>query len=215
MKLWDFHTHQIGKPFSIFNEGIEFLPSRGFRSLGIHPWFLNENWSDHLPQISSCAKKDLEVLAIGECGFDRIKGPSIEIQKEAFQAQARLAKKLEIPLILHCVKGHDILLEFLKNEKSPPDIIWHGWNLKPELAQNLVQFSVSFSFGKHLLQEGSNSVKWLKMVPLEKVFLETDDSGLEISQIYEAASLILGMTIESLAQLVKENWNRISSRKIE
>jgi TatD DNase family protein len=153
-------------------------------------------------------------LAIGEAGFDRLKGPEILLQKEAFYVQARAAAELGIPLILHCVKSHDLLLEYLKSAKNPPCIIWHGWNQKPELATQLLPFPVFFSFGKQLLYAGSNSAKWLAACPLDRVFFETDDSDLEIGSIYQAASLILQLPEAILAEQVIANWNVISKRKI-
>lgn len=109
-------------------------------------------------------------MAIGESGFDRLKVPEISLQKDAFYAQARAAAELGIPLILHCVKSHDLLLEYLKSEKNPPWIIWHGWNQKPELAQQLLSFPVFFSFGKHIRLPDSNAAKWLAACPLDRIF---------------------------------------------
>ncbi|TDQ12939.1 TatD DNase family protein [Algoriphagus boseongensis] len=215
MKFWDFHTHQGQSSESIFNWDLSGEIPEGSFSVGLHPWFLDQNWEESIKLVEKLAKQNQGVLAIGECGFDRIKGPKIGIQKKAFQAQASLASQLEIPLILHCVKGHDLLVEYLKNEKNPPPIIWHGWNLKPELANQLLLFPVYFSFGKHLLIENSNASQWLKDCPQNKIFLETDDSNLPIAQIYQAASLILGLSEQDLSDLVQKNWNSISSRKIK
>ena len=117
-------------------------------------------------------------------------------------------------MILHCVKSHDLLLEYLKSAKNPPNIIWHGWNQKPELATQLVLFPVSYSFGKQLLHPESNAAKWLAACPLDRVFFETDDSGAEIDSIYQAASLLLQLPVASLAAQVITNWNAISKRKI-
>lgn len=215
MNLWDIHTHRQGREQSIFNF-LDFseIPDQCF-SLGLHPWFLEENWEIKLAQIKDIATGNTKLFAIGECGFDRMRGPAIPIQKEAFRAQASLANELGIPLILHCVKGHDLILEFLKTEKNPPCIIWHGWNLKPELARSLLDFPVFFSFGRRLQIENSNAAGWLNQCPIDRVFFETDDSDLEIHSVYQAASLILRLPIEELGQLVLANWNRISKRKIE
>jgi TatD DNase family protein len=125
-----------------------------------------------------------------------------------------LAAQLEIPLILHCVKGHDLLMEYLKSTKNPPAILWHGWNQKPELARQLLPFPVFFSFGKQLHQPSSNAVQWLTQCPLDRVFFETDDSGVEIDSIYQAASLLLQLPVAKLADQVIANWNAISKRKI-
>jgi TatD DNase family protein len=215
MEFWDFHTHKPKRNRSIFNHmGLNSFSASKPCSLGIHPWNLDLHWEERLIHIQETSKISLNVLAIGETGFDRLKGPDISLQKGAFYAQARWAKSLGIPIILHCVKSHDLLLEFLKNEKNPPAIIWHGWNLKPELARPLLSFPVYFSFGKHLLQETGNAAKWLEDCPLERVFLETDDSHQEIETIYQAASLILQVPLEMLTKQVVSNWNEISQRKI-
>ena len=214
MQLWDFHTHQSGRDCAVLNQAESYLPILSPCSLGIHPWHLDVHWEDKLRLIQATSKSSDQVLAIGEAGFDRIKGPDISLQIAAFYAQARWASTLGIPLILHCVKGHDLLLEYLKSEKNPPAIIWHGWNQKPEMAKQLLSFPVYFSFGKHLLQEESNAVNWLKECPLDRVFFETDDSDLEIGSIYGAASLILRLPVEKLAERAVFNWNTISKRKI-
>jgi len=214
MHLLDIHTHQSGKPFAVFNDTEIRLEGHTSCSLGIHPWYVTVHWEEKMRQIQELSLSRLEVVGIGEAGFDRLKGPEISLQKGAFYAQARWAKALDIPLILHCVKAHDLILEYFKSEKNPPPIIWHGWNLKPDLARQLLSYPVYFSFGKHLLQEGSNAQKWLLECPKERLFFETDDSGLEIGSIYRAASLILRLPLEHLADQVESNWNHLSKRKI-
>jgi TatD DNase family protein len=214
MHFWDFHTHSEQQPHSIFQTRGAKIETGIPISVGIHPWDVDSNWEIAFEKIKQEAAQNPQVLAIGEAGFDRLKGPDISLQKEAFSAQASLAARLEIPLILHCVKAHDLLLEYLKSAKNPPNIIWHGWNQKPELARQLLPFPVFFSFGKHILYSGSNAEKWLKSCPLEHVFFETDDSGAEIGSIYQGASLLLQLPVARLAAQVIANWNAISKRKI-
>jgi TatD DNase family protein len=214
MHCWDFHTHRQGQLHSIFQAGKSILAEGISVSMGIHPWDLASNWESHFEKIKREAAQNPYVLAIGETGFDRLKGPEIPLQKDAFYAQASAAAELGIPLILHCVKSHDLLLEYLKSAKNPLNIIWHGWNQKPELATQLLPFPVFFSFGKHILHPGSNAAKWLVACPLDRVFFETDDSGLEIGSIYQRASLLLQLPVATLAAQVIANWNAISKRKI-
>ncbi len=214
MHCWDFHTHREGQPCSILQAGKSTLVEGFPVSLGIHPWELDYNYETDFEKIKREATQNPCVLAIGETGFDRLKGPEIPLQKDAFYAQASAAAELGIPLILHCVKSHDLLLEYLKSAKNPPNIIWHGWNQKPELATQLLPFPVFFSFGKHILHPGSNASKWLATCPLDRVFFETDDSGAEIDSIYQRASLLLQLPVATLAAQVIANWNAISKRKI-
>lgn len=214
MHFWDFHTHQSGLTHAIYQAESPASDSEDNCSVGIHPWRVSLGWEEEITQIQEYVQGNEQVLAIGEAGFDRLKGPDIPQQKEAFSAQASLAARLEIPLILHCVKAHDLLLEYLKSAKNPPNIIWHGWNQKPELARQLLPFPVFFSFGKHILHSDSNAEKWLKSCPLERVFFETDASGAEIGSIYQGASLLLQLPVARLAEQVLVNWNTISKRKI-
>jgi len=212
---WDFHTHRPDGPRSIVNRAWENPQESGYFSLGLHPWFLDKNWEQAFDLVRFQARQNERVLAIGECGFDRLKGPDSSIQKAAFWAQAKLAKELEIPLMLHCVKGYDLLLEFLKSSADPPSIVWHGWNLRSELAVSLLPFPVYFSFGRHLATLDSNAAQSLRQCPSDRIFFETDDSEVEIHAVYRAASLILGRSTEDLAKQVISNWNKISNRKIK
>lgn len=214
MHCWDFHTHREGQSYAIFQAGRKATETESFLSLGIHPWEVAPNWEGDFEKIKQEVAQNPQVLAIGEAGFDRLKGPEISCQKTAFYAQASLAAQLEIPLILHCVKSHDLLMEYLKSTKNPPAILWHGWNQNPELARQLLPFPVFFSFGKQLLQPVSNAAQWLSACPSDRVFFETDDSELEIGAIYQAASLILQLPEAVLAERVIVNWNAISKRKI-
>jgi TatD DNase family protein len=214
MHCWDFHTHHERQVHSIFQAGGVKIEVGIPVSVGIHPWEVAPNWEVTFEKIKLDAAQNRQVLAIGEAGFDRLKGPEILLQKAAFYAQASLAAQLEIPLILHCVKAHDLLMEYLKSTKNPPAILWHGWNQTPELARQLLPFPVFFSFGKQLLQPSSNAVQWLSACPLDRVFFETDNSELEIAAIYQAASLILQLPEVVLAERVIANWNAISKRKI-
>lgn len=214
MHCWDIHTHQAGRNHSIYQAESLANAFKGACSLGIHPWRVDLGWEGEVTQIQEYAQGNEQVLAIGEVGFDRLKGPDILLQKDAFFAQANLAARLAIPLILHCVKSHDLLLAYLKSATNPPNIIWHGWNQKPELAQQLLPYPIFFSFGKHLLHPGSNAAKCLEVCPIDRVFLETDESELKIESIYRAASLILQLPEVKLAEQVIANWNAISKRKI-
>ncbi|MBN3581437.1 TatD family hydrolase [Algoriphagus aestuarii] len=214
MKLLDIHTHSTANNFAIFNlETSSPQRSPDYFSTGFHPWNLNENWQENFDKLEALAQNE-RCMAIGEAGFDRIWGPDISVQKAAFKAQAKLAIALGIPLILHLVKSHDLLLEYFKSEKETPSIICHGFNLKPHLATQLLPFPVYFSFGKALKQKESHAIAWLKDCPSERFFFETDDSKEPIDSIFNTASVILGRPEEVLSEQVLSNWNKISKRKI-
>lgn len=60
-------------------------------SVGLHPWYLNEvSMVEQLGLVERLAG-DNRIRLIGECGFDRLRGPGLPIQQRAFERQAELA----------------------------------------------------------------------------------------------------------------------------
>ena len=97
MHCWDFHTHRQGQLNSIFQAGKSILVEGISVSMGIHPWELDSNWERHFEKIKREIAQNPYVLAIGEAGVDRLKGPEIPLQKDAFYAQASAAAELGFP----------------------------------------------------------------------------------------------------------------------
>lgn len=213
MIIPDIHTHHQERFGSVFNKlPNDPIPRQNF-SWGLHPWYLQEGWQQDLDEIAEHSTLK-NLVAIGECGFDLLKGPDVQTQIAAFTAQAKLAKSLGLPVILHCVKGLHLLQAFLKNNPESPAIIWHGYNQKPEVGRSLMSYPVYFSFGAALMKKGSNAQKFLQECPLDRIFFETDTSDVEISSVYKQASVILGLSVAELVAVVKDNWNHISKRKL-
>lgn len=211
MEFLDFHTHAIPNSYRLHNlESFKAIDTPF--SAGLHPWKLHEDWESLLKEMHTLLHHE-KAYAVGEIGFDGIKGPATNIQVAAFEAQARLAKNFGLPIILHCVKGMHLLQAYLKKYPDTTPIIWHGWNLKPSLGNSLLKYPIYFSFGKDLLYQDSNAKKWLQVCPLEKIFFETDDSLLPIGAIYQQASVILGRSIPELAAIIAHNWKKISTKE--
>lgn len=213
MELFDLHTHGINGKRSIYNQSTENDKALFWYSMGIHPWELDEDWERKLEKMKA-ASQDPNLMAIGECGFDLIKGPAVKIQQEAFVAQLDWALELGLPVIMHQVKGLHLLQQIIKDKVILPPMIWHGFNSKPQIGLSLLDAPIYFSFGKALFKSGSNAQEFLKICPLERIFLETDDSNLKIEQIFSQASLLLQIPVERLLEQVVGNWNNISKRKI-
>lgn len=214
MQYLDLHTHQDLVDFAIFNQGTAQEKAKAWYSLGLHPWNLNDTWEQDFVKMKSYSN-DKNLIAIGECGFDLIKGPAESIQQAAFLVQLHWAEELGLPVIMHQVKGLHLLHQLLKHEKQLPAIIWHAYNQKSSIGASLLDFQIYFSFGKDLLKPGSNAQEFLKICPFERIFFETDDSGFNIEQIFSQASLLLQLPVETLAKQVIDNWNSISKRKID
>ena len=199
MTFIDIHTHNnTPGDRAIFNSGTIYLAGRSI-SVGIHPWYINENWKSELATIAGWAKAT-NVVAIGECGLDTLKSPApAELQEEIFKAHTQLAEELHKPLIIHCVKAYDRLLALHKEMKPQQPWILHGFRGKPQLAKQLARAGLYISLGEQFNPDSA------KAIPMEKLFIETDESRLHITDIYATVAAAKGITAEQLALQIAAN----------
>ena len=177
-------------------------------SLGIHPWFLNESNQNTLMEFVIKNAHNDSIAAIGEAGFDKLKGPSIDLQKQVFEQQAALAEELEKPLVIHCVKAWDELISSHKRIK--PEMPWlvHGFRGKRELAMQLISRNmyISIWFDFIVRTEASELVRSL---PSDRIFLETDGSGADIKEIYKKVSNDLEIPVDEFKYQVFSNYGNL------
>ena len=185
--------------------------SRLTYSVGIHPWFLTEsNQNDNLDFIRRYGR-DESVAAIGEAGFDKLKGAPLELQIKIFEEQAAISEEFQKPLIIHCVKSWDELLT--SHRKIKPKMPWliHGFRGKKELATQLISKGMYLSrWYEFVLRDESSDL--LRSIPLDKLFLETDGSGVDIRDIYKKAADILGLSDVTLKERIIMNYERVFSK---
>lgn len=89
-----------------------------YATMGIHPHLASE-WNDQVgAKIYETAKREEKVIALGEMGLDYYKNfQPKELQKNVFRAQLKLARELELPVIIHCRDAFDDVFAILKEEK--------------------------------------------------------------------------------------------------
>jgi TatD DNase family protein len=189
-------------------------PGTGWFSVGLHPWHVQATTlaADLITVTTAIASP--QVLAVGEIGLDRVHGPELELQLQALQAQIRLAAARNKPLILHCVRAHAELCRLFQQLQVKVPAVIHGFNSTPAKAAALIEADFYLSFGAALLKNPRGAAAdSLKKVPLERILLETDDSPVEIAQVYQAAAEILDLPIAAVAAAVSANATRLFGRK--
>lgn len=211
----DFHTHfsrQRPEVRSVQNvivgkEDLQdvLLKKDSSFSAGIHPWYIDADVERQLKELEELAGLK-QVQMIGECGLDRLKGPELGLQQKVFEAQIKLAERVRKPLVIHCVKCFNELLAIKKRLKPDVPMVVHGFNNKIETGTQLLDAGFSFSMGGALTRDGSNAQAFLAGIPLEKVFLETDDKEIEIAKVYEVAAEIRKMKVDDLKDIIFANW---------
>lgn len=134
-------------------------------SIGIHPWQLTDPFS--LEPIISLARSP-QIAAIGETGLDSLRGPSLHTQIKAFEAHIELSETLRKPLIIHCVKAHQQLLEIHRAIAPRQPWVIHGFRQKPTIAQLLLNAGILISLGQRF------NPATAQIIPHEKLLIETD-----------------------------------------
>jgi TatD DNase family protein len=213
----DFHTHSSINNVdttSIYNgmickEGIgkwqEWNTLQAI-SLGIHPWYIEEDSLDDQYQFLIENGKSDNVKYIGEVGLDKLKGPNLKLQKEVFLAQIHIAESLNKPLVIHCVRSFNELLEIHKKVKPKVPMIIHGFAKKSDLGRALLANDFFLSFGKEIINKPHVQDTFL-MTPLDRIFLETDTSeDITIQQIYQKAAELKEISLGSLKDRVLKNY---------
>lgn len=201
----DVHTHQpVDKAVAIFNLHQSFARAKqkGYYSLGLHPWYIRENWPEDFQSMEAYAPLS-SVLAIGECGLDKVCATSFALQQTVFEAHIQLANTLQKPLLIHCVRSFDEVLQQLNRAHCRVPVIFHGFNRSKALAQRLIRAGYYLSFGKALMTPAIQEV--FREVPLERVFLETDHSGMDIEALYRKAAAIRQIAEDSLSLQLQKN----------
>lgn len=174
-----------------------------YLSAEIHPWHLTaENLSCQIERMENMLS-DSRVLALGEVGLDKLTECPYPIQIKAFEEIVSISEAYGKPLIIHCVKSVDELIAIRKKMRPALPWIMHGFRGKPQQADNLLRHGFYLSFGEHY-----NS-QVMKEIPIERLFLETDESNVSIDELYNRAAAIRHISAEELKLAVGHNVNNV------
>lgn len=195
------------------NSRFDSIPESGFYSAGLHPWYLSRETAAVEWEAFQRAVAGANVLAVGECGLDRVCKTDWELQEEYFKRQIDFSATVKKPLIIHCLRAFDETVSLLKANKVRVPVIFHGFNKSLALAEKLLQEGYYLSFGKHLLN--AESIREVfRRTPGEKLFLETDAADISIEEIYSAAAEIRQVSVDQLSAQIEANAVKVFGEKI-
>lgn len=176
---------------------------------GLHPWHLPASVPELLPQLVAleAAIQERRPCAIGETGLDKSwRGKPMAVQRAAFEAQVALARRLELPLIIHCVRAHGGCLERLAD--VPHGGMVHDFAGPREMIGPWVEAGFFLSISPRNL--GNRAV--IAGIPGERLLIETDDAGPErLTEVAAAVAEARGVTVEDLAAITESNARRLFS----
>ena len=212
IKFINLHTHK----FSNDSEVIEIVNQYPWEfdaeipkySIGIHPWFINENRLENDLEIIKEKLQFTDCLALGECGLDKRIDIPLSVQITVFKKQLEIVKQTNKPIILHCVAAFDEVIAIKKEMKIENPMIIHGFSKNEQVAQSLLNNGFYLSFGKYLLRN-PDLEKVINFAPENQILLETDTIEETIYEVYEKAASVKGISVQEMKTMVFANFSKI------
>jgi len=145
-----------------------------YPALGMHPVYLDVHRPEHLAELRERVARERPV-AIGEIGLDYfVEGADRGAQQELFEAQLRIARDHELPVILHVRRAIDPVLATLRRFRVKGGIA-HAFNGSRQQAEQFIGLGFKLGFGGVLTFERAQKIRALaRELPLDALVLETD-----------------------------------------
>lgn len=252
--LIDSHAHLDDERFDndrdkiikeLYNQGIELVINPGadiassvkavslakeydniYAAVGVHPHDAKTMDSTTIQLLSSLAKNE-KVVAIGEIGLDyHYDNSPRDVQRKWFIEQIRLAKKLNLPIIIHEREASQDMYNILKNEADENlRGVLHCYSGSLEMAKEYLKMGFYISLaGPVTFKKARVPKEVAKNIPLNRLLVETDSPYLSpepkrgkrnepINVRYVAAMIaeLRGIPFDELAKATNENTKKIFS----
>ncbi len=195
-----------------------------YGAVGIHPHDASEYSETVENRLIELFKSNENLIAWGEIGLDYFYEHSPkDVQRKVFRRQINVAKELDLPIIIHSREANDETVEILRDECSYEKFrggIMHCFGGTPEMAKDLMEIGFLISFaGNVTFKKADNLRAAVKVVPLEKLLVETDCPYLtpvpfrgkrnEPTRVVETAKFLAefyGIEFEKLAEQTTKNF---------
>jgi TatD DNase family protein len=190
-------------------------------AVGIHPEHANEANAAAITALERAARRP-SVVAIGEIGLDYARGLQHKAaQIEAFRAQIRLARRLDLPVVVHDREAHDDVERILQ-EEGASKVMLHCFSGPPEMAARCAAAGWMISLAGPVTFRNAGALReTARLLPEEALLIETDAPYLSpvpvrgrrcepAFLIYTARAIaaLRDVTPESLAGVVARNAGR-------
>lgn len=184
-----------------------------------------ELWKD-IAKITEIVKenKSKKLVAIGEIGLDYYwNKENKELQKEAFEKQIDLANELELPIVIHSRDASVDTIEMIRTYKVNKAGIFHCCQPNQEMVRQALELGYYISFaGPITFKNSRNAPDVIKMVPLDRILIETDSPYLtpepnrgkrndcrNVKYVAQKIAELKNVPIEEIAKITYDNAKRI------
>lgn len=174
-------------------------------SIGVHPWDVEEVCFDDVKSVLNAHSRNSSFLAVGEIGLDRLHKHSWEMQLQFFELQLQWANDNNYPVIIHCVRAYSDVLEALKKNQPAVPLIFHDFSGNATIVNQLSKWDSYFSLGTRLKKHSFD----IEAMPLERIFLETDENDVSIAELYSCFANRRAVSEVTIKELIVENYRKI------
>ncbi len=194
-------------------------PENIFLMMGLHPTSVKGNFEEELAHVEK-QFEERSFFAVGEIGIDLYWDSStLKIQKRAFKRQIQLAKKYNLPIVIHCRDAFDEIFEVLESEKDEKLFgIFHCFTGSFEQAQKAISYNMKLGIGGVVTFKNGKIDTFLNQISLKHIVLETDSPYLTpvpfrgkrnessyLKLICNKVSEIYNVSEEEVARITTEN----------
>ena len=168
-------------------------------ALGIHPMYVAQSLDSDLATLDEALhqyRADTQLVAVGEIGLDFFVpelcvSPLRERQQYFYTEQLKLARKHDLPVLLHVRRSVDLVLKGLRDTAGGTawSGIAHAFNGSEQQAQAFMGLGLKLGFGGALTYERALQLRRLAAsLPLESIVLETDAPDMPPHWLYRSAA---------------------------
>lgn len=188
-------------------------------AVGVHPDDCDTFDEKEFEQM--LAERSKKLVAVGEIGLDYFHNvENKDKQKQVFEAQIKLAKKYNLPIVIHCRDAYGDTLEILKKHAPYKNgVVMHCYSGSWEFAKELIKLGVKFSFTGTVTYKNARNVQEVaKNLPSDSIFFETDCPYLApvpyrgkrnepsyVKEVYEFVAQLRGITFKEMEEIADQN----------
>lgn len=169
-------------------------------------------------------KNSKKLVAIGEIGLDYYwNKENSDLQKQAFIKQIELANEMKLPIVIHSRDASVDTIDIIRNHRVKKAGIFHCCQLNQELVRQALELGYYISFaGPITFKNSKNAPDVVKMVPLDRILIETDSPYLSpepnrgkrndcrnVKYVAQKIADIKEISLEEVAKRTYENAMRI------
>jgi TatD DNase family protein len=191
-----------------------------YAALGLHPWASDDplDCDDLASRLKAC-----DAVAVGEIGLDfKLDGVNRDRQLSVLADQLEVARRLDLPVLLHCRGAFEELFGLLDKYKGVRGVV-HAFSRGPELLARILAFDMYVAFGGTVTRPGAKRARRsARSAPLSHLLTETDAPSIglhgvtpeqveprHVVDIVQTLSQLRGATVKEISEQVWDNANRL------